>query len=691
MMTLHTAPGLGLMPTRRRGPRRSPWSVLGLIVALMTVGLLAPSPAAASTSVSYSDGVVLTDCALTAGYHGSFACTITAPTGYTGTGSLYLLGYYSWDGTSPNGYANTGHADDMYAGQSFASTLTWCQSFCGYGETAYLVGGCAQGYYGGRYYFQKPFGNVPTGSCPYVVKNFDGSPSYPSVTLAASPPTTSSNDPVSTLVATTSKNLAPPYQVSVYDSSNNLLSCSSAAQSTFSATVQPATNSTAYYTAFVARDCPAQGPPQDDVGSQAITDVENVGWIGSVTLTSDGASTPTVTATLGLPLVAPYQLSIYDDTGQRLVCTNAATSSASITVTPPLTTARTYTAYVAQDCPTGSIPIVDVRATAGLQYIAGILTAQRQGGVSVDDLATMLSRLSDSQIDALLLLAPGTHLLRGSLSDQQLEYDAARAGGSTIKQALIRAVAVAGTASAWTMWLWVNAQPTAPPAPPPPTPGSNPSPQSTNATPDPAESIPSYEDYLTSLILEQRTTLSVQEARNAARQCLALVNTAVAAGVLPSTVGGTNPCQGEHVFFMGSNSPRATRHAWDAITGLGTGPSNLAWFQLNYVSKADRTSSGLSRTWYSATPPCTSVSAGFSCDEYPFYSSAQSGPGASLRVIESIDNSTAGGSYGVFVRTCQLTSGGPVAATQAQQGSRFLVVPMTFAGAPPSFPSCARN
>jgi hypothetical protein len=246
--------------------------------------------------------------------------------------------------------------------------------------------------------------------------------------------------------------------------------------------------------------------------------------------------------------------------------------------------------------------------------------------------------------------------------------------------------------NAWTLWLWVNAQATAPPAPAPPTPGSNPSPQSTNAPPDPVGATPSYEEYLASRILGQRKTLSVQQARNAARQCLSLVNAGIASGALSNSPGGTNPCEGEDVFFMGSNSPQSTQHAWDAITGLGTGPSNPAWLQLNYVSSADRQTSGLSRSWYSGQAACTGVIVGVrSCDEYPFYASAQSGPGASLRVINSRDNSASGGSYGAFVTACALVSGGPVAATQAQQGTRFLVVPMVFPGAPRSFPLCARN
>lgn len=43
----------------------------------------------------------------------------------------------------------------------------------------------------------------------------------------------------------------------------------------------------------------------------------------------------------------------------------------------------------------------------------------------------------------------------------------------------------------------------------------------------------------------------------------------------------------------------------------------------------------LSRTWYDGIPPCVGeLPEGMQCDEYPYFASAQSGPGASLRYID---------------------------------------------------------
>lgn len=185
--------------------------------------------------------------------------------------------------------------------------------------------------------------------------------------------------------------------------------------------------------------------------------------------------------------------------------------------------------------------------------------------------------------------------------------------------------------------------------------------------------------------------MSEQKARIAARECIQMVQFAIASGALPATINGEYPCEARNVYLPGSDYPDITRHDYQALFGSVDSPGNAAWIQLHYVSQSDRIASGLSRNWAASQPACAGMvggTTGQACDEYPFFSSAESGSGASLAPLSSPQNSGAGGRYGVFVRGCKLTSGGPVAATQAANGTPFLVLPMDFTGAPATLQFC---
>ena len=129
----------------------------------------APTPASAAT-VTYPDGVVLTNCSLTAGYQGHFDCTITLPPNDPNQDVMGIAAYYSWDGVTPNGYGTGGNTSGFNQ-RSYSASPGWCQGLCGYGETSYIVGGCVAA----GNFFAKPFGNVPAGSCPITMNNWDGS------------------------------------------------------------------------------------------------------------------------------------------------------------------------------------------------------------------------------------------------------------------------------------------------------------------------------------------------------------------------------------------------------------------------------------------------------------------------------------------------------------------------------------
>jgi hypothetical protein len=119
---------------------------------------------------------------------------------------------------------------------------------------------------------------------------------------------------------------------------------------------------------------------------------------------------------------------------------------------------------------------------------------------------------------------------------------------------------------------------------------------------------------------------------------------------MANTMQPTDPykeCTTKPIFVTGRDVAEATDHDIIAIAG------NFSWLKLNYVSGTIRETE-ISRNWYSGYPECTPSQPGKSCDEYPFFSSAQSGPGASLKLILSDDNSLQGSKYGTFISSCGL-------------------------------------
>lgn len=186
--------------------------------------------------------------------------------------------------------------------------------------------------------------------------------------------------------------------------------------------------------------------------------------------------------------------------------------------------------------------------------------------------------------------------------------------------------------------------------------------------------------------MELNTQLSERDARTAARTCVSNTTVAIGLGALTALQGGKRPCEGGiDIFLPGSSQPNVTLHNAYA---LATSPQ---WIRLNYVSNADRKAT-LSRTWYSAYAPCNSLLGvtvpSPSCDEFPFYSTAQAGVGASLRWINRGENRSAGGRFGNMVTSCGLVSGGPAPSTQAANGTPFLVIPLISAAAPPTSYIC---
>ena len=153
-------------------------------------------------------------------------------------------------------------------------------------------------------------------------------------------------------------------------------------------------------------------------------------------------------------------------------------------------------------------------------------------------------------------------------------------------------------------------------------------------------------------------------ARALARQCVAL-------GVTD------DECTKLPIFAPGSDIEQAATHDLDAIR------SQPAWAQLNFADPGSRGESG----WYRNTPPCVAGSyptaddpgsnppiIGQQCDEYPYLSSQQGGPGkgVSLRPIASADNRN----EGIYLRYFYSSNGCNVQTPSEHNPERaYLVLP----------------
>lgn len=487
-----------------------------------------------------------------------------------------------------------------------------------------------------------------------------------STTLTSDRTQTDANNPSAHLTVTLDRPLAGPYALTVYsDTGSRVLYTTSPAYTTFSVTVTPGNNQTHTYTAYVSQDAPSVGPPVTDVRSPSSVTINDAGWLGSVQLTSSvdavtqSNPTATLTVTLDRPLAGPYVLTVYSDTGARvLYTTSPAYTTFSVTVTPVTDPTRTYTAYVSQDAPSPGPPSNDVRADASLTFSAGTLTARRIEGL---DVASITS--TESENDILLALSAwplATHAEGSSLSDQALAYSGYLAAGFAAAYALEKVIGAEPAGSDLAAWIVGYFDPSEP-APQPTV-----IPEAPTAVLPPADlNIPrTLEDVVTESILRRTRSRAVsrEEARTIARKRIREV---ALAGFAP--VDGKNPCQQLPIYVPGNSAPYTTAHDDSAIA------ANPAWARLNFVSGSERS---LGRGWYTSYEPCIPPypTDNVQCDEYPFYASAQSGPGASLQLLDSKDNLRAGGFYYAFSYTyCHLK--GPTTSPDPL-GDPFLVVPV---------------
>ncbi len=132
-------------------------------------------------------------------------------------------------------------------------------------------------------------------------------------------------------------------------------------------------------------------------------------------------------------------------------------------------------------------------------------------------------------------------------------------------------------------------------------------------------------------------------------------------------------CQKEAMWFPGKDVAEVAEHDLDAIA-LGQP------FELSAMTEAAKAATGVTRKWYKALRFSNGLCAGLaptgkSCDEYPYYSTAEGGPASAanpldgdLRYLLKSQNSSEGAQRANFYDLCGLTGPG-------SPGKNFIVVP----------------
>lgn len=105
-----------------------------------------------------------------------------------------------------------------------------------------------------------------------------------------------------------------------------------------------------------------------------------------------------------------------------------------------------------------------------------------------------------------------------------------------------------------------------------------------------------------------------------------------------------------HMLFPGKDTPDTTDHIRDAIA------SNRSW---SFLTRGDN---GVSRGWYRNDPRCQSndeSTAGYWCDEYPFYATREASRASSLRLVPAWEQRRQGGLLSAFFRVCDVKRNHP--------------------------------
>ncbi len=176
-------------------------------------------------------------------------------------------------------------------------------------------------------------------------------------------------------------------------------------------------------------------------------------------------------------------------------------------------------------------------------------------------------------------------------------------------------------------------------------------------------------DIVINRILDAQPAVDPAVAGKAADKCIASAKAAAMT---------SQPCTTMPILFPGVETGAAGIHDRDAI--LRT-PS---WFQLTYEDGASKETS-VPRGWYNRADyrdkckPEPRKPRGVECDEYPWYTTVEGGPGASLEEVPLADNRADGNALQAMQDDfqCQMAFSAPLVRDNVGSGTqRFLVVPL---------------
>lgn len=489
------------------------------------------------------------------------------------------------------------------------------------------------------------------------------------VNLSASQPTVTADNPIQALSLSSSPGVESPYQLSVYDDLGTRIYVTGSGTHTGSLSVAPPIGATRTYTAYMAQDAPTTGKPVVDVKATSSTMVTNLGYVGTITLSTNrsqldsNATTATLSVSTSAPVGQGLSMSIYDNLGNRIYTAGFGTSSGSMTVYVPANSTRTYTAYISQTAPLQGPPSSSFAVSNGV-YVTAIPPADNLVGLSVPLLEAGAAVRYGNDLSEMCVLAGEVYPAHTNPSSEPDATVACQAGGMRgVINYLLPLIGAAGTATiAWQ--LVYGGDPAVPSGGttllPPPAPAD-----STQDAPLVEQLTDTLAWRLTNTGTGPATTRHPDEAgvRRIAAACLE-----------QARAGGASAydCSRETIFVPGTDAGGAAQNDLAAIT------SGHPW-RLHYVSGANQ--GGLSRDWYNSGTMCAETPPeGSQCDEYPFYSTNEAGPpnplnpaGARLAWVLAAENRAEAPALNWMPTHCNFTSG---VTPGNVMGTHYLVVPL---------------
>lgn len=521
------------------------------------------------------------------------------------------------------------------------------------------------------------------------------------VALSANRTSVTSDVPSVTLTATASSGVPMPWRITIYgqsgSSTRKVVECTEydgnrprTCEDTVSALLGP----TETFTAFITQSAPARELPTEGVSSQsAPITVTDRGYVGTILLgvdrtqvTSENTSA-TLTALVSSEVPMPWRITIYGQTDAltRKVaeCTEWYTRpiTCQATLSAFLGPTEVFTAYVSQDAPYRMLPETDVRARS---FPVAVTDVSDTGPVDLNNIdefqyeayVAYLGRVSLSELCAPLAW------VRDGVSSAPRAFSAcvqAVLAGQNLR-AILRATAAVGGLVALDRLLIEHTDPA--------TPDPNPDPDPTAPTPCVCGDGPpgqNADPIIGSWVRDSPETLpeNAEGRKVAADTCRELV-----ARANLYTASGRHPCVEWRVFFSGSDVPEPTWHDLDVLVG---NPREhmlpRPWLiEQHYIPGTTR-ENFLSRDWYNSYEPCKSAQPrpeGQDCDEFPLFSTAESGPQtpAHLRLVNAVQNRSQGGKYRAFVHSTRCNFDPSVAGNAPDPHNHFLFTPVAGNRAP---------